>query len=130
MKTFATILISLSLIVLSCGPQSTNEKRVLDAEKFEIKLQEETDKIILDVRTPDEFASGHIAGAILMNVKDPDFRERIQTLDTSKAVFVYCSAGVRSAKASSILNESGFNEVYHLEDGLEGWNAAGKDLVK
>ena len=131
MKTFITIIIlAHSLIFVGCGPSSSHEPRALDAQNFETKLQEEKDEIILDVRTPEEFASGHMAGAILMNVKDDDFRDNIQTLDTSKAIFVYCSAGVRSAKAASVLAESGFDKVYQLENGLKAWNEAGKDLVK
>lgn len=93
-------------------------------------MDESSDEIVLDVRTPEEFAKGHIPGAVLMNVNDIQFKQKINELDKSKTILVYCVAGIRSEKASAILKESGFKEVYHLKDGIKAWSGAQKQLTK
>ena len=59
--------------------------------------------------------------AVLIDVNNADFKQKVNTLDKSKTTFVYCAAGVRSEKAVSILKDSGLEKLYHLEDGLNSW---------
>ena len=67
---------------------------------------------ILDVRTMDEYQSGHIKNAFLADWTNPDeFLFRIQSLDKSKPVYAYCFSGARSSKAASLLREKGFIAV-------------------
>lgn len=93
-------------------------------------MDERNEEIVLDVRTPEEFAEGHIPGAVLMNVNDTRFKQKVNKLDKSKTILVYCLAGIRSEKASAILKDSGFKEVYHLKDGIKAWSGARKELTK
>ena len=85
---------------------------------------------LLDVRTPDEYDEGHIAGAVLVDVNESDFEEKaVAVLDASRPVAVYCRSGRRSARAASLLTARGY-KVTNLEGGVMAWQDAGKALVK
>lgn len=80
--------------------------------------------VIIDVRTPEEVAQGKIKGALEMDVKSPDFKEKVVALDKTKQYMVYCYAGGRSANAMKIMKELGFKQVYNLQDGYRSYNQA------
>ena len=85
--------------------------------------------IILDVRKPEEFKDGHIKGAINANWQNlPEFTDKTAQLDKSKPVYIYCLAGVRSAKAADWLLKNGFKNVIGLDGGIKAWKDAGKAL--
>ena len=85
---------------------------------------------LLDVRTPEEFSEGHIAGAKLVDVNDSTFVEQAEAiLDKLRPVAVYCRSGRRSARAASLLANKGYN-VTNLDGGVLAWQDAGKVLVK
>ncbi len=86
--------------------------------------------VIVDVRTPDDFAKGHVRGAI--NIPLQDLATRIGELAKSKTknIIVVCQAGVQSSKAAAQLNQAGFNEVYSLSGGLAAWQSQGMPIVK
>lgn len=78
---------------------------------------------LVDVRTPEEYAEGHLEGAKNINIFDSDFvDEAMKSLDKSKPVAVYCRSGKRSADAALKLSEKGFN-VTNLEGGILAWKA-------
>jgi len=85
----------------------------------------QTDFIILDVRSPEEFAEGHLAGAVNMNVLAPDFSAQLATLDRGKTYLVYCRTGNRSTKAVQAMERLGFRSVYHMVEGILGWQKKG-----
>ena len=89
-----------------------------------------SDAIILDVRTQPEFDSGHIEGALLIDIYKRDFQERIGRLDKNKTYYVYCKTGARSAHAMRFMEQSGFNKVCNLEGGINQLKKAGIALVK
>ena len=130
MRIVPFLMLTAATAFFSCSGPSEDKHIVLTADKFEEKIRESEDEIILDVRTPEEFAEGHIPGAVLMNIKDQDFEQRVNDLDKSRPVLVYCAAGARSEKAAAILKRSGFEEVYHLQDGLQEWSNKQKEIVK
>jgi rhodanese-related sulfurtransferase len=85
---------------------------------------------LLDVRTPEEFDEGHIAGAVLVDANEGDFLEKaMAVLDITRPVAVYCRSGRRSARASSWLSAKGY-KVTNLDGGVIAWQDAGKSLVK
>lgn len=84
---------------------------------------------ILDVRTPQEFAEGHLPGAVNLNVESADFAAEAGTLDPSGTYAVYCHSGNRSGVAMQALTAAGFAEVYDLAGGIEAWQQAGGTLV-
>jgi phage shock protein E len=94
------------------------------------KMRQQTNTVVLDVRTPREFASGHIAGATNINWNAPDFAKKAAALDKSKTYLVHCAVGGRSAKASDRMAALQFTNVYNLEGGMKAWEKAGKPVEK
>lgn len=101
--------------------QRETDVKVLQAKAFAQSLDSATQKQVIDVRTPEEFQSGHIAMAKNINLYDSDFKDRLAKLNKAQPVFVYCKVGGRSAKAAKTLHELGFTDVYDLEGGMMEW---------
>lgn len=85
---------------------------------------------IIDVRTPEEFAQGHIEGAVNYNVEGPDFLNQIAGLDPAGTYAVYCRSGNRSQVAVAAMSDGGINGIYELESGITGWEQAGLPVVQ
>lgn len=85
---------------------------------------------IIDVRTPEEFAEGHLDGAININVQGADFMTRIAALDPSGLYAVYCRSGNRSQAAVASLADAGIPGVFELQTGIIGWQEAGLPVVR
>jgi len=83
--------------------------------------------LIIDVRTQEEFAEGHISGARNVNFNSPTFLERMKEFE-GKSILVHCAAGGRSARALEALSNASFAEIYHLNKGFNGWIEAGKPI--
>lgn len=94
--------------------------KVVNPDEFKELLQKE-DRQLVDVRTADEFAGGKIDDAVNIDFYSSDFSERFSDFDKDKPIMVYCAAGGRSAKASAVLKELGFKEIYDLSGGYNGW---------
>lgn len=67
--------------------------------------------VIIDVRTPAEFATGHLVGAVNIDVQSPDFRDRVMALDTDGEYFIYCRSGNRSGQAITQMFQMGFTNM-------------------
>lgn len=127
MKTqlIALVLWLPGLVVTSCG--SSGQKNMkLAPDAFEKKIAATSGAIILDVRTPEEFSAGTIAGSVNIDWNDAGFANQVNTLDKNKPVFVFCLAGSRSAEAAAKMRDMGFREVYELQGGMMQWRKAGK----
>ncbi len=85
---------------------------------------------ILDVRSYEEYASGHLPGAYQIPVQDLSLRRQELPADKAIPIFVYCRTGKRSAQAENLLTEWGHIEVYTLKGGLPAWEAAGKPVSR
>jgi len=86
-----------------------------------------TPHLLIDVRTPQEFASGHIAEAI--NIPVETIATRLNEIPHDKPVVVYCHSGNRSAQAASILSGAGYTNIYDM-GGILAWTAAGLPVVQ
>ncbi|OJJ14840.1 rhodanese family protein [marine bacterium AO1-C] len=95
---------------------SVNAGELQEALKKDKKAQ------LIDVRSPGEFQSGHIAKSKNINVMAPGFKSQIESLDKTKTYYVYCRSGMRSARACKIMAKNGFENVYNLKGGVMGWN--------
>jgi thioredoxin len=123
---------SFILLVLfsGCNQFSNGQKaQVLSAAEFGKQLAAKKDAQLLDVRTAGEFGEKHLDKAINIDYNGSSFSKQIEHLDKSKPVFVYCLSGGRSARASELLAQKGFKEVYNMEGGILAWTAAGKPVV-
>lgn len=101
----------------------------IDVNKFEEMIRQ-PNTVILDVRTPEEYAAGHLKDAKLINVRAPDFAMQIAKLDKSKTYLVHCRSGVRSVTACNALGELGIPNLYNMLGGINAWTAAGKPVEK
>ena len=86
--------------------------------------------VVLDVRTPQEFQSGHIKGAMNLDFYAPDFPQQLDKLDKSKTYVVYCRSGHRSAKAVALMKRLGFQRVYDVQGGIRAWAARGLPITR
>ncbi len=86
--------------------------------------------IILDIRTPKEFASGHIEGAIMIDFIAPDFEDKLAQLDMDAPYIMHCRTGARSSRAMVVMEKMGFTNVTHMEDGIMGWIQHGLPVTK
>lgn len=84
-----------------------------------------SDFAVLDVRTPQEFASGHLPGATNIDVNGGDFAAQVGKLDRATTYLVYCHSGNRSARATAQLDDLGFTTVYDLRGGIVAWQQGG-----
>jgi phage shock protein E len=94
------------------------------------KLRDGKTNVVLDVRTAEEYKAGHIPGAVLLDIKSPDFQEKVAKLDKSKTYLVHCAAGGRSARACKQMEGLGFSNLVNLSPGFKGWEKAGKPVEK
>ena len=85
--------------------------------------------VVVDVRTPPEYAAGHLPNAVNVDVEASDFGARIAGLDKSKSYAVYCHSGSRSAVALEQMASAGFAHVVDLAGGVSAWTAQGRSLV-
>lgn len=115
----AVILIATAGLLSGCSSNSSVD--VQSAEKFASTVSQ-SGVVVLDVRTPGEYAEGHIAGAINIDVEDPSFNQKITELDKSATYAVYCRSGRRSALATEQMAQSGFTSLTELSGGLLSWN--------
>ena len=114
--------------LLGCTAQQQNFES-LDVEAFE-KVISDTSVVRLDVRSIDEYASGHIAKAINIDVMKDDFKTKATSLlPKDKTIALYCRSGRRSKKAAGILVENGY-KVVELNSGISGWINAQKEIVR
>jgi phage shock protein E len=83
--------------------------------------------MILDIRTPKEYAEGHIPDAINIDYKADSFQSELEKLDRDTTYLMHCRSGRRSANSLEIFEKLGFRHVIHMDDGILGWQ---EDLVK
>jgi phage shock protein E len=124
-KVIVAIFVS-ALALSSCS--STPSAINLDAAGFAEQITK-ADVITLDVRTPGEFAEGHIEGAINIDVEGASFDSEIANLDKTKSYAVYCRSGRRSIIAVDKMSATGFEKLSNLENGINNWLANSLPLV-
>jgi thioredoxin len=133
MKTVYALL-SAILLLMACqnsNSQSSNggSPQEVSAVPFKELIASKKDAQLIDVRTPGEFQSGYIEGALNLDFNGADYNRQVASLDKSKPVLVYCLSGGRSASAARGLRQNGFQEVIELEGGIMAWNRAGLPLA-
>lgn len=125
MRSLVGFGLAVILLLVGCGDRATNSgaaavRTVSSAEAVEMLA----DRTVIDVRTPEEFAAGHIVGALNVPVEASDFGDRIATFDRDQPYILYCRSGRRSAIAAGIMAKSGFTDIVDA-GGLEPLAQAG-----
>jgi rhodanese-related sulfurtransferase len=115
-------------VLLMAGCSSSSSAVDLSVTEFSSKVAE-AGVITLDVRTPGEFAEGHIEGAQLIDFQSGNFENEISSLDKNATYAVYCRSGNRSGQAVKVMHDAGFHNVYNLNGGVIDWANAGLPLV-
>ena len=105
----------------SCQSQQSKTIETIDGKTYSDKLSNTKNPQLLDVRTPEEYAVEHLENASNVNWNGNDFVSKVEKLDKSQPVFVYCKVGGRSSQAANKLAELGFNEIYNLDGGIMKW---------
>lgn len=124
MKTLLALLLLVPTLMLAADPA----KHVKAEEAAKIIADGKV--AVVDVRTPDEFKDGHIAGAKNIDIMSGDFEKHLGKLDKDQPTLVHCQSGGRSTRALKVFEKLGFTNLIHLDDGFGGWEAAGKPVVK
>ncbi|MCX5793659.1 MAG: rhodanese-like domain-containing protein [Elusimicrobia bacterium] len=91
---------------------------------------EQEKPVLLDIRTPDEYAQGHLKDSTVIDFYAPDFAEKLGKLDKSAKYLIYCRTGRRSGKALETMQQLGFTQAHDIEGGITAWTAAGYPVVK
>lgn len=105
------------------GQSETVAKEQVGAVEFQNLEKEYENEVLLDVRTPEEFATGHLRGATNIDWNSSSFETEIKKLDKNKPVLIYCRSGRRSAAAADKMRSIGFTKVIELEGGILDWQA-------
>lgn len=96
---------------------------VVSPQEFSSRLSNDSAAYLLDVRKPDEYAAGHLAGAHLNNWLDAaTFKQKAADLDKTKTIYVYCRSGRRSNEAAKYLASQGY-KVVDMDGGILAWEA-------
>lgn len=129
-KSIAILGFGLALLTAACGGDGKGSVVSQDVKTFDSLITTLSDEQLVDVRTPEEFAEGHLIGAQNYDWNNADFAINIGALDKSKPVLVYCRSGNRSKEAADHLRSNGFTAVFELDGGISAWEAAGKPTEK
>jgi rhodanese-related sulfurtransferase len=130
MKSFLIQLFIFCSLISSCKLQTSKYTKTIPAVEFQKSIVDVENPQIVDVRTPEEFVSGHLDNAININWKESNFENEINKLNKTAPVFLYCKGGRRSSKAASKLEEMGFTTIYDMEGGITSWNENNLPLKK
>ena len=126
MNRLLTCLLAVLGLNTACGQQNFENA---DVQGF-AELVRDTNVVVLDVRTAEEYADGHIERAVNIDYKKDDFMDRAKAaLPTGKTIAIYCRSGRRSGNAASMLAPEGYVLV-NLKGGIIDWQNAGMPVVK
>jgi rhodanese-related sulfurtransferase len=132
-------LTALTAGLVACRQASPTEESEVAGYAMEVRhvdaagaaeVIEEAGTVVLDVRTPSEYSSGHVPGAINIDFNEADFESRLDTLDREPMYVVYCRSGYRSSRALKVLGRLRFRLVVHLAGGMTAWEKAGEPVER
>ncbi|MGI2335688.1 MAG: rhodanese-like domain-containing protein [Dehalogenimonas sp.] len=124
------------LPLAACGATDTPDDQIIRnlsvAEAYTMiqDNQGKADFVILDVRTPSEFAEAHIEGAVSLDFNAGNFEAEVDKLDKDIRYLVYCRTSNRSGQAVNVMKNLGFKEVNDMDGGIVAWQSAEYPVVK
>ena len=119
-----------AVVIAGCSSSSTSAAvdTVAPATAAEI-ITTESNEVVLDIRTPEEYDQGIIEGAVNIDFYDDDFAVQLDALDKDAHYVVYCNSGNRSGQANSIFEDLGFTDVTEIDGGITAWYSEGLPVV-
>jgi rhodanese-related sulfurtransferase len=124
-RRIAALSLTAILGLAACGGDTVVFELTDAAESQELLNEPPSGLVVLDIRTPEEYSEGHLAGSSNLDFYEPDFADSLDALDKELPYFVYCRSGNRSSTAIETMKELGFTEVYELDGGIVKWAEAG-----
>ena len=121
---FITLVISTTGLL---AEEKMEDIKFLNADQADELIEKNKDNpqfIILDVRTIDEYNSGHISNALNIDYKSSNFKDEVGKLDKNKTYLTYCRSGRRSTEASDLMADMGFENIYMIDGGIMAWEKA------
>lgn len=109
----------LVLLMMTMASQVWAAEKNINAREAKALLDGNRNIYLLDVRTPQEYSQGRLAGSVLIPIGE--FERRIREVPKNKTIIVYCAVGSRSKPAANFLSQQGYKNVYHMTDGIVGW---------
>lgn len=119
------LIIALSVVTIAAAGDVRN---VTPAQAQ--RMISQSHPIVLDVRTPGEYAEGHLRNAILLDWQNPLFRSIVATYSQKKTYIVYCRSGRRSNDAAALMQSMGFTKVYNMSGGIDRWKREHRRIVR
>ncbi|KAA5541214.1 rhodanese-like domain-containing protein [Adhaeribacter rhizoryzae] len=104
--------------------------KTVDSKGAKAALTKQPNLVLLDVRTPQEYAGGHLKNAHNLNYNAPDFADKLAKFDKTKPYLVYCAVGGRSSKAAQLMQQMGFKQVINVSEGYASLKNAGMVVVE
>ena len=126
-KAVAFVITPLLLVLTACGGSNVKINN-LNADGFASDIKN-PGVVVVDVRTAGEYAAGHIANSINIDVESNDFDSKIANLDKKVEYAVYCHSGRRSGIAAEKMAKAGFEKISNLEGGIIAWQNSNYPLV-
>jgi len=124
------LLLTLTMVTTAAAGSAVKNVTVGKAQTLMKERAGKTDFVILDVRTPEEFAEGHLDGAVNLDVQARDFEKKLRVLDRKKSYLVYCRTGNRSRKATVAMEALGFRSIFHMNEGIVRWKQQSLPLTR
>jgi rhodanese-related sulfurtransferase len=117
------------VIVLTGCSSSTANLVTVSADQAATVIAGTPGVVVLDIRTPEEFADGFIAGAVNIDFYEPNFAQQIDLLPKDTPYVVYCRSGNRSSQAMETFADLGFTDVTEIDGGIVSWVGSGLPLA-
>lgn len=111
------------ILMLASFSSVSAQKTQLNSPAVKEVLKKNKAIVVLDVRTPEEFAAGHLKGARNIDIRQPVSYSKLDQLNPKTTYLVYCRTNHRSGMAVDYMMQKGFKNVYQMMDGFPGWAA-------
>jgi rhodanese-related sulfurtransferase len=118
-----------AIFLISCGNTNSQIIENVGASQFQSLIKKE-EGIIIDVRTTQEFSSGHIKDATNIDFYADDFMDKLKIVRKDVPIYVYCRSGGRSSASASKMEELGFTKIYNLAGGIGAWDSKNYVTIK
>ncbi len=117
------IILPVLMLLLASFSSVSAQRTQLSSPEIKEVLKKNKTIVVLDVRTPEEFAAGHLKGAQNIDVRQSDAYSKLDKLNPKTTYLVYCRTNHRSGMAVDYMMQKGFKNVYQMMDGFPGWAA-------